>query len=189
MTFPAVLNKKMLGLILKQKTVRVTILLIFILVISCIALFTTSYSFENKIAENNKQIQEIQTQLKALQMAASEPEAEVGNEIIMDQALAPYDQIVPFISFLESLFAVIDKESKITIKNDENQIMINRYADYEVKLSPGDKMDLFLKALDGLYKSKYLTKITNFEINYSPTEDEKSSKIEDINLVVRLYFE
>lgn len=180
-------------MILQQKTLRVTILLIVILIVSCVALFATGYSFENKITENNKQIQDIQTQLKALQMAASEPvaetEAEVTNEKIMGRALAPYDQIVPFISFLESLFGIIDKESKITIRDDENQIMINRYADYEVKLKPGEKMDLFLKALDGLYKSKYLTKITNFEINYSPAEDGKDSKVESINLVVRLYFE
>lgn len=189
MIFPTVLNKKTIGLILNQKTVRVTILLSVILIMACVALFAVSYSFNNKIADNNKQILEIQTQLKTLQMAASEPEAEVTNDRTIDQALAPYDEIVPFISFLESLFAIIDKESKITIKNEENQIMINRYADYEVKLNPGEKKDLFLKALDGLYKSKYLTKITNFKIDYLPTEDGKSSNIDNIDLVVRLYFE
>lgn len=189
MIFPPTLNRKTIGMILQQKTVRVTTALSLILILSCIALFGVTYSFNNKTAENTRQIQDVQAQLKSLQSAASEPVAEATDETISGRVLAPYDQIVPFISFLESLFAIIDKESKITIKNEENQIMINRYADYEVKLKPGEKMDLFLKALDGLYKSKYLTKVTNFEIDYSPTEDGKESKIEDIILVIRLYFE
>lgn len=183
------LNKRIIGLVLRQKTVRVALLLSGILLVVCIGLFSFSYSFNKKIAENDTQILDIQNQLKNLQMVASQPDPEITEEAIKDRVLAPYDQIVPFISFLESLFAIIDKDSKITIKNEEDEIMINRYADYEVRLQPRDKMDILLKALDGLYESRYLTKITNFDVKYVPTEDEIGMEIGEISMVVRLYFE
>jgi hypothetical protein len=165
------------------------ILLSLSLAIICIALFSVSYSFDKKTNGNKTQILSIQSQIKQLQMIAGEPQSEAVDKEIAGRVLAPYDEIVPFISFLESLFAIIDKESKITIKDEEKQIMINRYADYGVELRPGEKFDLFLKALDGLYTSKYLTKIMSFNINYLPAKDNSSNKVENISLVIRLYFE
>jgi hypothetical protein len=62
-------------------------------------------------------------------------------------------------------------------------------ADYEVKLKPGEKMNLLLKALDELYKSKYITKVTQFDISYVPMEEGKENEIDEISIKIRLYFE
>lgn len=182
-------SKKTIALALRQKIIRIMLILSLLLIVICAVLLAITFTYNNRIRANDAQISDVQTQLKNLQTEANATESAATQETLQERALAPYDQIVPFINFLESLFAIIDKDSKITIKDEENQIRINRYADYNVVLSPGDKLDLFLKALDGLYKSKYLTKIINFEISYSPTDDGKNTKISEIDLTIRLYFE
>lgn len=176
-------------MIFQQKTFRVTILLSVVFVIISMILLGLNFSYHKKITSNERQIQDAQMQLRELQNIVSTEEAGDMNQRIMGRTFAPYDEIVPFIGLLESLFAIIDMKSNITVRDEEKQIFINRYADYEVRLNPGNKVDLFLKALDELYKSKYITKVTSFNINYSP--DEKTSKniIEDITLTIRLYFE
>jgi hypothetical protein len=182
------LNKKTIGMLLKQKTLRVTVLLIVIFALASLILLGVNNSLGKKIANNENQIQDIQIQLQELQQMTEE-EVEKVDQRVEGRSFAPYDEIVPFISLLEGLFAIIDNESKITIKNEEEQILINRYADYEVNLNPGTKTDLFLKALNELHKSKYLTKVISFDINYAPDEKSSLNAIEDVNLTIRLYFE
>lgn len=176
-------------MIFQKRSIRITLLLNALLLIIIITLVVIGHSYNKKINENENQIQDIKIQLDSLQKAASRVETETSDESIADRALAPYEEIVPFIGFLESLFGIIDKDSKITIRNEEKQIRINRYADYEISLKPGKKIELFLKALDGLYKSHYLTKIINFRINYTPAEAGASNSVDNISLVIRLYFE
>ncbi len=178
----------MIGLILQQRALIVPLLLSAILFIIIIALVTLNFSYNKKIGTNEKQIQDIQMQLDSMEKIVAE-EDDDAYEKIDGRALTPHQEIVPFINLLESLFAIIDKESKILVRDSENQILINRYADYEVTLNPGDKMDLFLKALNELQKSKYITKVTQFLINYVPNKGEGGNVIDVINLTIRLYFE
>jgi len=185
-----ILSKKMIGLILKQKTFRVTLVLSATFLIIIIILNILNASYNKKITSNEKQIQDTIIQLEELEKIVNEDENEEAvNLEIENRAFASYQEIVPFINLLESLFAIIDKESKILVRDNKDQILINRYADYEVTLKPGIKMDLFLKALNELHKSKYITKVTKFTINYIPDKQEAKNKINDINLTIRLFFE
>ncbi|MBU0705814.1 hypothetical protein KJ657_01285 [Patescibacteria group bacterium] len=186
--FKVISTEKILKFILQQRALRVTILLCVVFVIISITLFVVNSSYHGKITSNEEQIQDAQTQLTELRKTIGNEQEEIDQKI-MGRTFAPYDEIVPYISLLESLFAIIDNESDITIKSEEKQILINRFADYEVKLKPGDKFDLFLKALDELYKSKYLIKITSFNINYSPQQEDHGNLIDDASLNIRLYFE
>lgn len=175
-------------MLLKQKALRVTVLLIVVFAIMSLILLGVNHSYREKITSNENQIQDIRMQLQELQKVIEEEE-KIIDQRVSGRSFAPYEEIVPFISLLESLFAIIDNESRIAIKNEEDQILINRYADYEVNLNPGAKTDLFLKALNELYKSKYLTKVISFNINYAPDKEDSRNAIEDVSLTIRLYFE
>jgi cysteinyl-tRNA synthetase len=181
-------SKNTAEVILKNKTLRTACILIVLLLIIIITLLFVKSSYASKIAYNQKQIQDSQKQVQALEKIINQNDATVTDET-QGRSFATYDQIVPFISLLESLFSVIDPESKITVKNQEKEIFINRYADYEVSLQPKGKVDLFLKGLDELQNLKYLTKIIDFAINYGPSESNQKNEIQDITLTIRLYFE
>ena len=181
-------SKKTPEAIIKDKTLRTTAILITLLLIASAGLTYTNASFSKKIEANQKQIEDSKMQLIELQNIASNEEGPIDEKVI-NRSFAPYSEIVPFISLLESLFAIIDPDSKINVRNNEKGISINRYADYEVVLKPIGKMELFLKALDELHKSKYLTKIVNFNMNYAPKDAGGRNELSDVNLTIRLYFE
>lgn len=183
-----VFNKKMIGLILEQKSLRISLLLSAALTIILITVIALNISFGNKVSANEKQIQDAQNQLTELEKIVNEEEGSMDPRI-EGRIFAPYEEIVPYIELLESLFAIIDKDSKIIVRDKENEILINRYADYEVKLKPGNKINLLFRALDELHKSKYITKVTQFTINYMPVEEGGSNIIDEVSLTIRLYFE
>ena len=87
------------------------------------------------------------------------------------------------------LFGLIDPKAKISIKNEEKQILTNRYADYEITLTIGKKKELLFKALNELYQSAYLTRITNFNMEYNPIKNKEESELKKVNFTIRLYFE
>lgn len=183
-----ILNRKMIGLIMQQKTLRVSLLLIFIFSVILIALVLLNLSFSNKVSANESQIEDAKNQLTQLENIVN-TEEQTSDPRIAGRLFAPYDEIVPYIELLESLFGIIDKDSKIIVRDKESQIMINRYADYEVTLKPGNKMELLFKALDELHKSKYITKVTQFVINYAPAEEGTANVVDEVSLKIRLYFE
>ncbi len=186
--FKNLLNKKMIGLVLQQKSLRLSLLLSGVLFIILIALIITNFTFSKRVTNNENQILDIKTQLEELDKIASEDEITIDPRV-EGRIFAPYDEIVPYVSLLESLFGIIDEESTITIKDKENQIYINRYADYEIRLSPKNRMPLLIKALEELHKSKYISKVTNFSISYSPNKEESGNEVRDVMLTIRLYFE
>jgi len=183
-----ILNKKMIGLIMQQKTLRVALLLILVFSITLTTLVFFNLSYSNKVSANESQIEDAQSQLTELESIVNAEEI-TSDPRIAGRAFAPYDEIVPYIELLESLFGIIDKDSKILVRDKENQILINRYADYEVKLKPGTKMGLLLKALDELHKSKYITKVTQFVVNYTPLDEGKGNMVDEVSIKIRLYFE
>lgn len=182
------LTKETFTLIIQNKVLRISFLVISTMFILSITLLYAGTSFAKKVQVNYGQIQDAQSQLIQLQKIVNTEDNEIAGKT-EGREFATYDQIVPFIGLLESLFAIIDSESKITVKNQESEIYINRYADYEIQLSPRGKMELFLKALKELHEAKYLTKIINFTLNYTPTKDGAANAIKDATLTIRLYFE
>jgi len=181
-------NKEISKLLIRNKTLRSSVMLIVLLLILTIVLLSLGISFSTKIEANAGQIQDAESQLFQLQQIVNE-EADAELKKIENRKLAAEDEIVPFISLLENLFAIIDPESEIGLKSKENEIYINRYADYEVQLDDLSKMDLFLKVLDELHESKYLTKIVSFRLNYGVNEESNTNEIRKANLIIRLYFE
>ena len=186
--FKTIFNKKMIGLIMQQKMLRVALLLIAVFSVILITLTVLNTSYAGKVSANEAQIEDAKNQLAQLEAIVNTEETGSDPRAV-GRTFAPYDEIVPYIELLESLFGIIDKDSKILIKDKESQIRINRYADYEIQLHPGNKTGLLLKALDELYKSKYITKVTQFVINYESDEKSKKNVIDDVNIKIRLYFE
>lgn len=181
-------SKRTAQLIFQNRTLRTLFLLIALFLVMSLVLLFTGMSYSKKIEVNQIQIQDAETQLIQLQEIVTGTD-DPATEKVNGRSFAPYDEIVPFIGLLESLFAIIDPESKINVKNEEKEIFVNRYADYEVQLKPAGKMSLFLRALDELHKAKYLTKIVSFNMNYTPEAQGKVNELQDVNLTIRLYFE
>jgi preprotein translocase subunit SecG len=182
-------SKKTTKLIIRDKILRTTAILIILFTGLSITLFIMNMSYKDKIADNQTQIDDARLQLQKLQSVIQTEEESERDERAVGRSFAPYEEIIPFISLLESIFAAIDPGSKVTIRDNEKQIYINRYADYEVTLNPGNKVELFYKALNDLYQAKYLTKIINYNLSYIPGENGSASRIGSASLTIRLYFE
>lgn len=151
-------------------------------------LFLMLFAFQSRLASVENQILDTQKQISNLQGTISNDDEPISEEITQ-RRFAPYEDIVPFIGLLENLFGLIDSKAQITIKDEERQILANRYADYEVKLSIGNKKNVLFKALDELYRSKYLTRVMSFNMRYSTLKDQEGSALEEVTFVIRLYFE
>jgi len=183
------IGKKSANLIVNNRMLRVTTALTILFLAISITLGTVSRSYADKIASNESQIQTARFEIKKLQEIAMMSDSIYEDNLSMGKRFAPYSEIVPYINLLESLFAIIDPNSKIDIKNEEKQIFINRFADYEVQLEIGTRKDIFFKALDELHKSKYLTRIIDMNMNYTPDENGENNKLNKVDLTVRLFFE
>lgn len=180
--------KRTTGAIMQNKPVRVMMLLTFLFIAINISLIIISVSYRNRSSEMDIEIEKVQAELKNIQKTVTE-EVEPLDEENGKRTFAPYEEIVPFISLLENLFGLIDPEAQITIRNEESQILANRYADYEIKLNARNKEKLLFKALDELYKSKYVTRVVNSNIDYKLSPDTEINDLENASFVVRLYFE
>ncbi len=94
---------------------------------------------------------------------------------------------IPARTFLENLFSAVDPDAEIIIKSKENQIFIDHFADYTVKLEIKEKKDLFYMALDELDKSRFIINILGFSMNYKPAEDRSINQLDEAELTIRLF--
>lgn len=181
------LEKKWIKLMIQDRILRLCIILILSFGILIIILLSTGSSYKKKVDLNLQQIADAELQLTKLEAALQLQEKSRDNRVI-GRNFAPYEEIIPFINLLENIFGLIDRETKVTIKDNEKNIYINRYADYEVTLSHEANLPLLYKALDELQKSQFLTKTTSFNMKYKEDEKEKTNEIDEITLTIRLYF-
>jgi hypothetical protein len=178
-------------IILKNKTLRVMALscAVFVL-LSIIFLFMYS-SYRQKIADNDIRIEQAQQTLANLQYLATLEKQEAGdtieNSLFAKKSFVGYEEVIPFISMLESLFTMIDPKAEITIRSQEEQIFTDHFADYSVRLKIDDKKELFYKALDELYNSRFVTKITDFTMQYKAAEESNKNEFSEIEFIIRLY--
>ena len=180
---------KVLKIVMKSKMLRIlTVLSIAALIIS-IALISVSVSYNRKIAANDVEIEKAQEQLSTLQLLVSTGDEEEIQQKIGNKEFATYEEVVPFIGLLESLFAIIDKEASILVKTTEDQIFMDHYADYEVNLELKNNKELFYKALDQLHNSRYITRILSYNLNYKPESEGTRNTLTEVSFVIRLYFE
>jgi hypothetical protein len=153
-------------------------------------IFTFMYfSYQQKAEANQVKIQETEQRLANLQYLATLPEEENGadSNLFAQKSFVGYDEVIPFIAMLESLFSLIDPKAEITIKSREEEIFIDHFADYAIDLKMNNKKDLFFKALDELYNSRFITKITSFTMQYKVPDGNSKNEFNEIELVVRLY--
>ena len=173
---------------MQKRILRILSALCIAGLIISIILISVSVSYNRKIASNDLIIQKAQDQLSNLQLLVAQSDQKEVKETIGNKEFATYEEVVPFIGLLESLFSIIDKDASITVKTPEEQIFMDHYADYEVNLKIGSKKDLFLKALDQLHSSRYITRIISFNLNYKPESEGGNNTLTDVLFDLRLYF-
>ena len=159
-------QSKIWPIIKNSKILRSLNLLIALLVLMIVVFASTSFSYRQKIQVNQKEIQANLVLHKSLQNIAQTNVQDMPEEDLSQiKFFAEFEEVIPFIAFLENLFSVVDPDAEIIIKNKESQIFINHFADYTVKLEIKGKKDLFYAALDELDKSRFITNILDFNIN------------------------
>lgn len=178
---------KIWKIILKRKSLRVLGFLSVIFILLTIASVVADNSYKNKNVANKNEIQQTKDTLVNLQLlAAAEEEGLIDDKLSQIKLFAEYEEVIPFITYLESLFTMIDPEAELTIKSQEKQIFIDHFADYKIILKIGAKKDLFFMALDELYNSRYITKLINFTMNYKRDED-YTNQFTNAEITIRLY--
>jgi hypothetical protein len=184
-------TKKTGKIILKNRMLRTLSLLCAVFVLFSIIFLFMFFSYRQKIADNDIKIEQAQQTLANLQYLATLEKQGVGDTIetslFAKKSFVGYEEVIPFIAMLESLFTMIDPKAEITIRSEEEQIFTDHFADYYVHLKIDDKKELFFKALDELYNSRFVTKITDFNMQYKAAEDSDKNEFSEIEFIIRLY--
>ena len=179
---------KILPIVRKNKMLRTLSILSVVFLIIIVAVFAVTLSYKEKTQASQSEIEKNLATLEDLQdLIQQESESSTENDLSQKKSFAEYEEVIPFITFLESLFSVIDPKTEITIKSHENQIFIDHFADYQVLFKAGQSKELFFKALEELHDSRFITHIINFELDYKPAEDGQFNKLNQVELVIRLF--
>ena len=180
--------KSVCNTIKSKKALRTLSLLSLICILLIGAFLVLGNHFKNNTNANKIDIQkDTQLLLDMQKLTESEPENEISKDIIEQKTFAEYEEVIPFITFLESLFTLIDPKVEISIKNKEEQILLDHFADYSIALKVDNKKELLFKVLDELYNSSFITKLVAFSMAYKVTEEDGTEKFTDANLTIRLY--
>ncbi len=179
---------KIWKIILKSKPLRVLSSLCIVFIVFILIFITAGNIYSNKILANQGEIKQTKSTITSLQSIIEfGKEGEIDNDLLEAKQFAEYQEVIPFITYMEGLFSAVDPKAELTIKSKEEQIFIDHYADYKVGLKVGQKKELFYKALDELYNSQYITQFTNFTMNYKPLEDGSEIKLSNVEFTVRLF--
>jgi hypothetical protein len=145
-------------------------------------------SYGKKIQANQKQITKNEQDLLALQRLILNSGSGTGINISLFQnkSFADYNEVIPFTTLLENMFEKVDSDAVIAIKSQEDEIFTQHFADYDINLKAKNK-DLLFKALEDLYNSRFITKVMNLSMDYTPTADEKGNEFSSLTLSLRLY--
>lgn len=163
-------------------------MLIGLLVVLIIAFASITISYGQKYQENQTEIEKNQILLQSLQtISQTESEKTPEDDLLQKKSFASYEEVIPFIAFLESLFTIIDPDAEVIIKSRENQIFIDHFANYTVKLEINGHTDLLYKAIDELGKSRFIINILNFNMDYKPIGEEAINQLDEVELAIRLF--
>ncbi len=160
---------------------------LLIILIAVSAAFTLSY--RNKYQANQEEILENEQAYENLQkVARADIRAFEEDDVFLKKSFADYEEVVPFIAFLESLFSVIDPEAEIVIKSTEKQIFVDHFADYTVQMNiDEERKELLYKAFDELKKSRFITNLMEFEMDYKPVGEGEVNRLDRVGFSVRLF--
>ncbi|MBU0727774.1 hypothetical protein KKA95_03755 [Patescibacteria group bacterium] len=185
------LIRKIWKVIKESMFLRILIISNAIFVLFIIVSLSSSAILHGKTNDDLQKIEEDKITLASLErlamIEASESIESTESGILIDKAFAGYDEVIPFIALLESLFSIIDQKADITIKSKENQIFLDHFADYTVNLEIDNNAELFFKAFDELYNSRFITRITSFALNYKTMETGGHNELKEAEFTIRLY--
>ncbi len=182
--------KKITEAIRKNRWLRVLSVLSVLFLLLSIVFTSFFFIYRNRVKMTFAEIERSKASyasLETLLKAEEEHLKDTRGNYSDKKVFAQYEEVIPFISLLESLFSTIDPKAEITIKSQEEQISVDHFADYNVSLKIGQNKDLFFKALDELYNTRYITKWMSFSINYKTAEDGALNNLADAEFVVRLF--
>jgi len=175
-------------IIKSSKILRSLNLLIALLVVLIIVSVSIQLSFRSKYQMNQEEVLKNEQAYQNLQIIAqSNVQAFAEDDVFLKKSFADYEEVVPFIAFLESLFSVIDPKAEIIIKSKEEQIFIDHFADYTVQMDIKGAESILYKAFDELENSRFIMNLMNFEMGYKPIGDEGTNLLDRVEFTIRLF--
>ena len=181
-------RSKIWPIVKRNKILRSLSLLIGLLIVLIAVLISTFLSYQQKIQINHEEIDKNLILFESLQnIAQAEIQESTENNLFQKKSFASYEEVIPFIAFLENLFSVIDPDAEIIIKSREKQIFIDHFADYSVHLEVKGNKTLFYKALDELKQSRFIINILSFNVDYKPTGEDGLNQLDEVEFVIRLF--
>lgn len=179
--------KKLWPLIKQKKVLRTLSLMNSLFLVLIIVFLIVSASFSKAIGKNHETISQNESLLISLQQLVLNSNQDSMNATMYEnKSFAEYDEVVPFVLFMESTFSSVDPQAEIAIKSSEDQIFIDHFADYGARVKIAEK-DAFFEALNSLHNSKYVVKILNFSMLYKQLEAKGQNQFTEVEFVVRLY--
>lgn len=146
-----------------------------------------TYSQEEARLKSETQ-QNLQAYENLRKIASEETIREVEKGLFEMKSFANFEEVIPFIAYLEKLLMPVDPEAQITIKSPEGQIFMDHFADYAIhlKAKPQAKK-FFFRAMEEIYKSRFIVKPMSFTLYYSPLEEGEKNELQEALMVLRLY--
>jgi hypothetical protein len=173
----------------KSRFLRTLVLLGGIFVILSVIFMVQGQAVHREESKIRSQVQANDQAFVNLQKMAKEAEKKALQQSLFEKkSFSSFEEVIPFIAYLEKLFSAVDPEAQITIKSQEGQIFLDHFADYNVdlKMKPEGKEWLF-KAMDQLYGSRFIVKPMSFTMYYNPLQGEGKNELDEVLLVLRLY--
>ncbi len=136
--------------------------------------------YKEEISKNEQLLKSLQ------QLAMSKGAGDAGNNLFSNKSFAEYDEVIPFVAYVEGLLSEADPAAEVSIKSNEDQIFIDHFADYLVNLKIKNK-EAFFAAMDELHTSKFVVKLLNFSMNYKPREERGNNEFSEAEFSLRLY--
>ena len=186
--------KKIFGVIRRSLFLRIFSIMNIVLIILITAAMINASRFKGMIQQNEKIIEQNKKTLEQMERTIAIQNAQSGDtgyDLFSKKSFAGYDEVIPFIALLEKMFSAIDPEAIINLASSEDQMPINRYADYSIRLKIGEKKELFYKTLDEIENSRFITKINDVKIQWEEKKEEgeekRVNKLSTANFTIRLF--
>ncbi|MCK5603698.1 hypothetical protein KAR91_17560 [Candidatus Pacearchaeota archaeon] len=177
---------KIWQIVIHSKMLRSLTLLILLLIIAIGMLGTTFFSYEGKAELNREEITTNEALLKSLEVIALK-EIVIEDESLSRKEFAEYEEVVPFISYVEGVFSEVDPKAEVAVRSKQEQIFIDHFADYTIQLKIDQNIDDLKAALEELTESRYITNILKLSMDYKPTGDENLNYLNQVEFTIRLF--
>lgn len=155
--------------------------IIFILIFIFVAIF-----YSQKAADNRSEVEKNQQALLNLQRIAINQQRENSLNYLEEKSFAEFNEVIPFIAFLEDLFDEVDSEAMVSITTQENQIFSQRFADYSIRADI-ENIDTLTNTLSELQESRFITKLIDLKFEYEQSAFEPINQPKQIELALRLF--